>query len=96
MKLYYVSQAEVDGYDTYSDMVVAAENEERARKTYPSSSCEWSDQNSSWVFLYSDGRKLPERRSDWANNLELIKVEEIGTAKKGVKPGVICASYHAG
>lgn len=36
MFIYKISQTVVTGYDTYSDAVVAAENEELARKTHPS------------------------------------------------------------
>lgn len=35
MKLFLVSQDVNNGYDTYSNMVVCAENEEKARLTHP-------------------------------------------------------------
>lgn len=35
MKLWKISQTEHEGYDTYSDAVVAAESEDDARKIHP-------------------------------------------------------------
>ena len=96
MKLYYLSQEEQDDWDSYDCMVVAAETEESAVRTSPSGFYEWSDERDAWMFTYSDGRREKEKRSDWANRLENIKVEYIGRAKPNTKAGVICASFNAG
>lgn len=49
MKLYLLSQRKNNDYDTYSDCVVCAENEESAKLIRPDS-LSWSDDYSySWV-----------------------------------------------
>lgn len=47
MKLYFISQEENVGYDTYSDAVVAALNEEDARKTHPNGEV-WESDHWTW------------------------------------------------
>jgi hypothetical protein len=42
--------------------------------------------------LYNDW----EYAMSWAKHPKDVKVELIGTAVEGMKPGVICASFHAG
>lgn len=84
MKLYHISQTENKGYDTYSDLVVAANNEEEARLIHPSS-CNKDPWN---IGLFSYG--------EWATKPENVKVEYLGEAKEGTKAGIICSSFHAG
>jgi len=81
MKLYHLRQTENRGYDTYSDMVVCASNEDAARLIHPSSWQEdpWKDQYSGWC-------SCPEN----------VKVQYIGEAADNVLEGIICASFHAG
>lgn len=83
MNLYKISQTVNNGWDTYDSAIVAAENEEEARRTYPSGYAEkewWNDNRS-----YS-----------WCSTLEQVKVEFIGVAKEGIEKGVIVASFNAG
>jgi len=77
MKLYHISQSRVSGYDTYSDAVVCAQDEDSARNTHP------------------DGQPRRMRNSSWCQP-EYVEVVYLGRAAKGINPGVICASYHAG
>lgn len=83
MNLYHVSQKENTDYDTYSDFVVAAKNEEEARNTSPDGETMTQED---WAREYSC----------WASSPSKVKVELIGKASKGVEKGVICSSFHAG
>lgn len=87
MNLYYLSQTECRGYDTYSDCVVAAESEEAARLIHPGGGADYD-----W--------ETEQRRSlafrTWPAYPNHVKVEFIGVAASHVKMGVICASFHAG
>ena len=47
MKIYKIEQDKNSGYDTYSDCVVIAENEEEARNMNPSG--EWKDKYTGWA-----------------------------------------------
>ena len=83
MNLYLISQDINEDYDTYDAAVVAAENEDDARKIHPDgiSEEEWKGQDwwDTWV-------KYTERGK--------IKVEHIGVTNK--KRGIILASFNAG
>lgn len=84
MNLYYISQKVSQGYDTYSDAVVAAESAEQAQETHPSP----------YVTKVEDW--AGEDGYTWAHKPEQVKVELIGIAAGHVQKGVICASFHAG
>lgn len=83
MKLWHISQNVNNGYDTYSDAVVAAETEQEARMTHPS---EYAD--SPW------NGKADANYDSWCNAGQVVVVC-IGQAYGDVKKGVICASFHA-
>ena len=85
MNLYYISQREARGYDTYSDAVVAAPDEATARRLHPNG-----------IGLYGVAWGTKGRESTWANHPDFVKAELIGTAVEGTEQGVICASFHAG
>ena len=85
MNIYHISQTENKGYDTYSDLVVAAENEEEARLIHPSN---WYKDDPWNRELFSYG--------EWATKPENVKVEYLGEAKEGTEAGIICSSFHAG
>jgi hypothetical protein len=80
MKLYLISQEVNDDYDTYSDAVVCAENENDAKLIRPDGKeCKENiDNYDSWCALRD------------------VKCEYIGEAKQELKRGVVCASFHAG
>lgn len=50
MKLYLISQEVNTGYDTYDSAVVAAENEDAARRIMPGGWQEWGSKFSSWAY----------------------------------------------
>jgi hypothetical protein len=96
LNLYRISQVVNDGYDTYDSAVVAAESEDAARRTSPDSCHVWSETKKSWMFVYSDGSQQKKSYTAWVDDLDLVKVELIGTAADSVKAGVIVASFNAG
>ena len=82
MNLYLISQDVVDDYDTYSDAVVAAENEDEARTTHPDSSKRLPRKNEHYL--------------TWANDPAEVHVKLLGKAVAGTEAGVGCASFHSG
>jgi hypothetical protein len=84
MMIFRLSQKVNNGYDTFSEAVVIAADAETARRTHPDGHTVWSPELG-W-----------DERDDWAPKLEDIKVELIGVATGDAKPGVVCASFHAG
>lgn len=87
MNLYKISQSANNDYDTYDSVIVAAENEDEARKTHPSP----YEENIDGMWWDRD-----DKHSSWAFKLDQVKVEFIGTAKEGTPKGIILASYNAG
>jgi hypothetical protein len=85
MKLYRISQELNNDYDTYSDAVVAAEDESSARNIHPRNETDWKDADEYPKYSYAT----------WVSR-ELVKVEYLGEAKEGTVSGVICSSFHAG
>jgi hypothetical protein len=83
MKLYHVWQEENN--DSYSDMVVAAPDEETARDMNPgygNDMIDWNKENF-W--------------GSWATKRENVKVKYLGEADSSIKERhVICSSFHAG
>jgi hypothetical protein len=81
MKLYHISQNQNNDYDTFSDLVVAAESEEEARNIHPS---QWRE--NPWAYFDA-----------WCKSPDQVKVEYIGEAANHIKKGsIICSSFHAG
>lgn len=80
MKLFLITQTENNGYDTYDSAVVAAQNEENARKMHP------SGHNEGWEYSYTP----------WASSPDKVTVIYIGEAAEGMEQHVICASFNAG
>jgi hypothetical protein len=83
MKLWLITQSTNRGYDTYDSAVVAAEDEESARKTYPG-----GDTEESWPDKIESG-------SGWTLPVN-VTATYIGEAEEGTEAKVICASYNAG
>jgi hypothetical protein len=85
MKIYLICQNENRGYDTYSDAVVAAPDEDTARTMHPNG------------YIWEvDWKPAGYSRGTWASRPDSVKVELIGEAVEGTKQGVICSSFHAG
>ena len=83
MKLWLISQTVNNGWDTYSDAVVAAETEEDARCIHPAGP------------PYTVTIEEEECYGCWAE-FDDIAARHIGDAVEGTEAGVICASYHSG
>jgi hypothetical protein len=84
MNLYHVSQNQNYGYDTYSDFVICAPDEETARSANP---------NTGEPMTPADWKRpFP----DWCDAPEYVTARLIGTATESTKPGIICASFRAG
>lgn len=97
MKLFRISQTVNDNYDTYDSAIVAASDEESARRMSPCEFREWDDDRCTWVFRYADGTKKPEaHHSSWAEHIDNVSVEYIGEAADNVPAGVVLASVNAG
>jgi hypothetical protein len=80
MNLYYLSQDDETGYDTYDSCVVAADSEDEARLIRP-------DGGDNWDSMFG---------SSWARYPNKVKVTFIGVAASTVKRGVVCSSFNAG
>jgi hypothetical protein len=86
MKIYVLSQDQNDGYDTYDSVVVAAEDEESAKRIHPD-------------YTLGDNWKDNWEHQDysWCESPDLVGVEYIGTYEgKETEPHVILASFNAG
>ena len=92
MKLYLVIQNVCNGYDTYSGMVVCAENIDDAK-------------NMHLMYTDEDGAahlelipKITECNVSWPgkDNIHHIKAIYLGEAKEDMERGCIIASFHAG
>lgn len=103
MKIYLISQDINNGYDTYSDAVVIAENEEEAKRIHPYkeifSEIYYDEDKQQFWNKYSNSDEvylMEDEYGTWTNDLSKINVELIGEAKEGREKGVVCASFHAG
>lgn len=82
MKLFKIWQDVNNDYDTYSDAVVIAADEEDAKKINPNN---------------IDGfvPVKPSEYDSWCG-IGDVQVEYLGEAKEGSKRSIVCASFHAG
>jgi hypothetical protein len=98
MNLYHLEQEDNCGYDTYSDCVVCAENENQAKKMHPNPDVKW--QSGMWYnnkLDCSHEETLCSYDADWANSPDTVTCKLIGKAAPGfTEPKVIISSYHAG
>ena len=85
MNIYLISQRENNDYDTYSDMVVVAKDEEEARNIHPREEYQWEVEGH-WNDPYSD----------WCSSPSKATVKLQGRALKGMRRGIILTSFHAG
>jgi len=85
MNLYLIKQDINNDYDTYDSAVVAAPDEEAARKMHPNGN------NTAYEPVSRLGR--PGCTGTWASP-EHVSVEYLGTTERAA--GVICASFNAG
>lgn len=87
MKIYLVTWPDGGGWDTYSDVVVVAKSPKDAKTIHPNDYC--VDPDEKWW-------EANDISSSWANSLNDLEVQCIGTASPKLKRGVILASFHAG
>ena len=83
MRLYLIMRTDMAGYDEYDSAIVAALCPVDARMIHPDAS-----RDAVW-----DGGV--EEYGSWVA-AEDVKVIYLGEARKGMKAGVICASFNAG
>lgn len=97
MNIYKVEQNWNNGYDTYSDFVCVAENEQAARETYPSEFVT-HNKGGKWYGTYSKGGEYEQDAGDWVSfdDIGRLTVTLIGVANADQKKGVVCSSFHAG
>lgn len=101
MNLYHLTQEAVEGYDTYSDCVVAAEAETLARHVHPSENVRWDDEKAEFRYQtrLADGApigaELAHGYYDWPHPSQ-VRAKFLGIAVEGIEAGVICSSFHAG
>lgn len=108
LNLYLISQDKNDGYDTYSDAVVAAVDETAAKLMHPGGDTwvlipdEFKDETDKVGIWLDEGIRI-EDISDWSSwsdgewtEPDFVDAKLVGFATNEIKEGVICASYHAG
>jgi hypothetical protein len=100
LKIYKIKQNINNGWDTYSDAVVIAENEEEAKKMHPDNYV-WTEKG--WVYINDKKEEIMMNEKgycyqDWidVSQIDKVEVEYIGEAKEESEKGVVCASFHAG
>lgn len=95
MKLFLISQSTNNEYDTYSDAVVCAADEESARRIHPDGTDRKIDSEGYFLTEW-DNKWERETYSNWCYNIKDVSVVCIGEAEDDLDEGVICASFHAG
>lgn len=81
MKLWLITQNEVQGFDTFDAAVVAAETALDARRIHPKDG-------------FTGDSLLVEKT--WATSLKNVSCRWIGMARPGMGAGVILSSFNAG
>lgn len=101
MKLFYLTQEESTGYDTYDSCVVAAETPAEAVRIHPATrsfDIFWDEDTEKWLWTIEGAgcssdwdRWCPE----WATHIDQITCVEIAS-ESDHKAGLVIASYNAG
>lgn len=81
MKLFLLTQTEVDGLDTYDSAVVCASSASKAKDLHPNGEKKLSGSTPN---------------GDWATSRKNVKAKLIGEARSTMPAGVVCASFNAG
>jgi hypothetical protein len=84
MSLYHVSQSQNDAYETFSNFVICAPDEETAKLANPSTGEPMTPAD--WKHPFPS----------WCDAPEHVTARLIGTATESTMPGIICASFRAG
>lgn len=100
MKLYWISQTDNDDWDTYSGAVVAAPDEETARRIHPNRHPHPEEEPAPAFVLPPDQKEFPETghysSSTWARRPDHVLVRKISSVSIYEEPMVVEASFHAG
>lgn len=104
MNLYLITGT-ARGYDTYAGAVVAAPDEDTARRTHPSDGSVQGAPDkrdhgfNSWGERWDHYEERPEKgyvmSGTWCDPAE-VTAKLVGVAADGVEAGVVCASFRAG
>lgn len=105
MNLYRITSP-VRGYDTFGGAIVAAPDEDTARRTHPRDGSVYDAPDKAYQYFNAWNQRWDARfdgvayesvswRDEWGRPPE-VKVELIGVAKEGTKQGVVLASFNAG
>ena len=101
----YLIRSDARGYDTYESAVVAAPDEDTARRTHPSDgsvqgapdprdhgfNC-WGER---WDGYAESVEKKYNVSGTWSAPSK-VTAQLVGVAAEGIERGVVCASFHAG
>lgn len=92
--LYRLTQTENTDWDTYDAFIVAGYSEDEVRGLYPP----WDHDEIAEVPTHvPEHYKNHPKRSPWPYDSRHVKVERIGIAAEGIRPGqVLCSSFNAG
>jgi len=88
MNLYKITQSEKEGYDTYDSAVVCAPSPKVARSIHPS--------HGGYLPNLEQWKPGEYWYEYWASSPESVSVKFIGKAARGMKQGVVMASFNAG
>jgi len=105
MNLYRIT-ANTRGYDTFDSAVVAAPDEDTARRTHPSDGSVKGSPNKEQSHYNAWGERWDYRDQcvelvgysvgSWVSDPSRVGAKLVGTAADGIACGVICASFRAG
>jgi hypothetical protein len=91
--LWLLSQTEAPGWDTYDSCVVAAFDEESAKRVHPTTyGRTYSDEHGAWLDRHGDRDDC----SSWATTADNVTAERVGVAHGQQSGTVVCASFNAG
>jgi hypothetical protein len=100
MKLFLISQSEVNEYDSFDSAVVAAHSEQDARTIHPSEYVTHVT-DGQWMGTYSGGPEEGKEYEcssgfDWPSysDIDCIEVKYLGETNR--ERGLVLASYNAG
>lgn len=95
MKIYLVTRGPFSEPNSYDAVVVIAKDEEHARQIHPSSAVTHV-KDGVWMSTTIAGLEYKHKFDSWVEykDIKLLRVTCIGLAYKGVKPGVMVASYY--
>ena len=93
MKLFLISQNVNRGYDTYDSAVVAATDEEAARRIHPGDES-YIYSEGRWYYIDFSGTLQKAYTPDWAPSPKDVQVKYLGVTNREV--GIVLASFNAG